>query len=79
MKKLKDSRAEFLQWLTVWLVAGALIEYAGGGEKAAWAWLGDFLHHFLTWVGMTLLLFFYILLAALVGSPFKPWGWFKDD
>ena len=82
----KGIRAAWLHWFIVWLAIGAGGAWLHGekaahttGQVLAWGFLASCWDDFLTWAVVTLIMFSFILLAALLGSPFKPWGWFKND
>ena len=73
----KFTKLAWLQWLMLWLVGGVLFFNFHGGQDAALAFLMRAWADFVTWAGVTVFLCGLAMLTAILGSPVKPWRWFK--
>ena len=76
MNKLKDSRAAFCHWLVLLIAICTAASWYVSGTTGAWAFLVALWGGFIAWASMTIGIFALIVLAAVIGSPFR---WFKND
>ena len=77
MKGSRETKKATLAWFLVVMGVTSGWNYRQGGEIQALAFLEACWGFFGVWALVNAFLIGLVVLAAILGSPLKPWEWFK--
>lgn len=77
MKNFNETARAFVHWLIFWLFFALTYQGLHSGQAAVWSYLDKLVGWVITWAGVTSWLAALAVVAAILGSPFKPWRWLK--